>query len=110
MKSRAILVLLLMLGMMVGCRKQDIRIARIHVPQMGGQVCVDRVVTIVRRVPGVQGDLITVDRERRDVSVPYDSIKLSLKNIEYALAKAGFDANNIPADKKARAALPESCR
>jgi len=110
MKFGSTLVLLLMVGIAVGCRKQDIRIARIHVPQMSGQACADRVVSIVRRVPGVQTDMITVDRERRDVSVPYDSIKLSLKNIEYALAKSGFDANNIPADEKARAALPESCR
>jgi copper chaperone CopZ len=110
MKSRAILVLLLMIGMALGCRKQDIRTARIHVPQMSGQACADRVVSVVRRVPGVQTDMITVDRERRDITVPYDSIKLSLKNIEYALAKAGFQANDIPADEKARAALPESCR
>ncbi len=110
MKARAILVLLLMVGMAFGCRKQDIRMARIHVPQMSGQACADRVVSVVRRVPGVQADMITVDRERRDVAVPYDSIKLSLKNIEYALAEAGFQANDIPADEKARAALPEDCR
>jgi len=103
-------VLSLVLLGTVSCRKQDVRIARIHVPQMSGQACADRVVSVVRRVPGVQADMITIDRERRDVSVPYDSIKLSLKNIEYALAKAGFQANNIPADEKARAALPESCR
>ncbi len=94
----------------VSCRKQDVRIARIHVPQMSGQVGVDRVVSVVRRVPGVKTDMIAVDRERRDITVPYDSIKLSLKNIEYALAKSGFQANNIPANEKARAALPESCR
>ncbi len=103
-------MLLLMCGVLLGCRKQDIRIARIHVPQMSGQVCVDRAVSVVRRVPGVQTDMITVDRERRDITAPYDSIRLSLKNIEYALAKAGFQANDIPADEKARAALPESCR
>jgi copper chaperone CopZ len=102
--------MIVMVGLGAGCRKQDIRIARITVPQMNNQACVDRVVSIVRRVPGVQGDLVTVDRERRDVAVPYESLKLSLKNIEYALAKAGFQANNIPADEKARAALPESCR
>jgi copper chaperone CopZ len=98
------------LAAVVSCRKQDIRIARIHVPQMGSQTCVDRAVTLVRRIPGVQADRVMVDRERRDIAAPYDSLKLSLKNIEYALAKAGFQANDIPADEKARAALPESCR
>ena len=109
MKCHWIMVLLVVvLG--AGCRKQDIRTARIHVPQMGSQLCVDRAVGVVRRVPGVMGDQVVVNRERRDIAVPYDSLKLSLKNIEYALAKAGFQANNIPADEKARAALPEDCR
>lgn len=102
--------LLLALLTVVSCRKQDIRVARITVPQMGSDTCADRVSVIVQRIPGVLGDQVTLDRERRTVAVPYDSIKLSLKNIEYTLAKAGFQANNIPADEKARAALPESCR
>ncbi len=102
--------MLVTLGCGAACRRQDIRIARITVPQMNNQACIDRVVSIVQRIPGVQGDLVTVDRERRDVTVPYESLKLSLKNIEYALAEAGFQANNIPADEQARAALPESCR
>jgi copper chaperone CopZ len=110
MKFHWTMVVLLVVGLGVGCRKQDIRTARIHVPQMGSQLCVDRAVSVVRRIPGVRGDQVVADRERRDIDVPYDSLKLSLKNIEYALAKAGFQANNIPADEKARAALPESCR
>ena len=109
MKFRHVFLLLALLSV-VACRKQDIRVARITVPQMGSQACADRVNMIVQRIPGVLGDQVVLDRERRDVAVPYDSIKLSLKNIEYALAKAGFQANNIPADEKARAALPESCR
>ncbi|NQU39312.1 MAG: heavy-metal-associated domain-containing protein [Lentisphaerae bacterium] len=102
--------LLLALLTMVSCRKQDVRMARITVPQMNSQDCADRVSMILQRIPGVLGDQVAIDRERRDVAVPYDSLKLSLKNIEYTLAKAGFEANNIPADEKARAALPESWR
>ena len=110
MKWHCFLVVAVAVVLSAGCRKQDIRMARIHVPQMGSQLCVDRAVSVVRRIPGVRGDQVVADRERRDIDVPYDSLKLSLKNIEYALAKAGFQANNIPADEKARAALPESCR
>ena len=110
MKSGNLLTILLMAVLAAGCRKQDIRLARITVPQMSGQGCVERVVGIARRIPGVQADRISVDRERRELTVPYDSLKLSLKNIEYALAEAGFQANDIPADEAARATLPETCR
>lgn len=110
MDGLRLMVVGLVMAVAVGCRKQDIRIARITVPQMNGKPCVERVVATIRQVPGVRGDMIEVDRQRRDVSVPYDSFKLSLKNIEYALAEVGFDANDIPADATARAALPETCR
>jgi copper chaperone CopZ len=110
MRFSIVMLLSLVLAGTLSCRKQDVRTARIHVPQMAGPLCVDRVLERVRRVPGVLGDQVAVDSIRRDITVPYDSLKLSLKNIEYALAKAGFQANNIPADERARAALPESCR
>lgn len=34
------------------------------------------------------------------VTVRYDSMKLARKNIEYAVAAAGFGANDIPAKSK----------
>jgi hypothetical protein len=37
-------------------------------------------------------------------------MKLGQKNIEHAIADAGFDANGIPASAAAKAALPEACR
>jgi hypothetical protein len=42
--------------------------------------------------------------------VTYDALKLGIKNIEYVIAGAGFDANDTPAPKEAREALPAECR
>jgi len=103
-------ILLLCLAAAAGCRRKDIRTARIHVPQMAGDACRERVVAAVSRQQGVLGDKVTVDAETRDVVVPYESLVLSLKNIEYAISAAGFDADDIPADPEARAALPPECR
>ncbi len=36
----------------------------------------------------------------KSVTVRYDSMKLARKNIEYAVAAAGFGANDIPARSK----------
>jgi hypothetical protein len=42
--------------------------------------------------------------------VRYDTLRQSLKNLEYAVADAGFDANDIPANETVRSNLPEACR
>lgn len=77
---------------------------------MAGPDCELRVLTAVGRVSGVLTDDITIEQSSRDVIVPYDSLKLSLKNIEFTIADIGFAANDVPANEEARAALPEACR
>ena len=39
------------------------------------------------------------------MTVTYESIVASLKNIEFAIADAGFNANDIPANAEAAARL-----
>ena len=58
----------------------------------------------------IASGVIQPDRATRTVTVAYDSLKLSLKNVEFSIAKAGFDANNTPANKKAADNLPPECR
>jgi hypothetical protein len=60
-------------------------------------------------VHGVFNADTETDIGERMVRVRYDSIKLSIKNIEFAIAEAGFRANEVPADAKAAAALPAEC-
>ena len=55
------------------------------------------------------GDIV-VDPVTRTVRVRYDSLKLSVKNLEFAIAKVGFAANEIPADPGAVKKLPAECR
>jgi copper chaperone CopZ len=44
------------------------------------------------------------------VTVTYDSMRTAVRNLEFAVAEAGFDAGPIPADPKARDALPAECK
>lgn len=103
-------VLLILLLLSVSCRKRDIRTALIHVPKMKNEACVERVVKALKNRPGVLRESIEVDQPRRTVLVPYNSIELSLKNLEFAVARAGFQANDVPADANAAAKLPPECR
>lgn len=101
----------LVLGLLaVSCRREDIRTVTIQVPGMKAPRCVERVVDAVARQQGVQRDTINLDLAARTVVVTYDSMQLAVKNIEHAIADAGFQANEIPANESAREALPEECR
>jgi copper chaperone CopZ len=59
---------------------------------------------------GVRMDSIRIDMEDRTVTLRYDSMQLSIKNIEFLVAEAGFDANEVPRDAAAAAKLPAECR
>jgi copper chaperone CopZ len=94
-----------------GCRKQDVRTVVIRCPEMKTQACAERIVEALSEASyGVSVDSVRPDLEARVVTLEYDSMLLSIKNIEAIVAKAGFTANEMPANPAAAAALPEECR
>lgn len=111
--------------LLAGCRQQDIRTVTIQVPAMKNAACAQIVSEAVAwELAGNPGErpnrqlarslqlsgLLSLDLTNRTVRVKYDSLKMSLKNIEFAIADAGFEANNTPASKSAAAQLPQDCR
>lgn len=100
-----------MVGLGASCRKTDVRTVVIRVPGMINRQCADIIENALSQARyGVRMKSIEQDLASRTIMLKYDSMKLSLKNIEFTIAKAGFQANEVPADPKAAAALPEQCR
>ena len=110
MKSTRFAAAVLALAAVASCRQRDLRTVQLHVPEMKNDACVEVVSRAVGGVQGIEKDTVTVDPATRTVQVTYDSLKLSLKNLEFAVADAGFAANDAPANPKAAAALPPECR
>lgn len=111
--AKRLLLTSILLGLCVasyGCRKVDLRTAAIQVPGMKSEECALIVVNALGREQKIKLDNMSVDLQRRMIEVRYDSLRHSLKNLEYTIAKAGFQANEIPADETAQRALPEGCR
>jgi copper chaperone CopZ len=93
-----------------GCRKADIRTFTISVPDMKNQACVTVIVNTLMREQAVRGEDVQADLEKRTVTVKYDSLQRAQKNLVFAIAKAGFTANGVPANPDAAKALPPECR
>ncbi len=116
-----------------GCRLHDVRSATVRAPGVGCAVCAgiahqalwgltDDPPATLQAEDGrlwsesESGALrrIEFDLDVGTIEVTYDSMRLALKNLEFAVAGAGFDVDAepfaLPADAAARDALPAECR
>lgn len=93
-----------------GCFRQEIIAVDIQVPQMRSEDCQ----RLVMRALGTldQEGIVQAEFNYQEgiVHVAYDSTRLQLKNIEYALRSAGFNANDAVATEESRRNLPPGCR
>jgi copper chaperone CopZ len=102
---------LLAVAMMVACascRMSDVRTFTFKAPQVTGESCRKVVDEVLRKTDGVDAEKTVYGVGT--ITVTYDSLKLARKNIEHAIAAAGFDVGETPANPAAREALPAECR
>lgn len=92
----------------VSCRKQDIRTVVVEVPQLKNPECAKIIQDAFMRHPGVQS--VRPDFQAHKVTVTYNSMVVALKNIEFIIAGAGFDANDTKAFPDAVKKLPTERR
>ncbi len=90
-----------------GCMRQDRRTEAFAVPQMAGPECFRPIQEALKNVEGVEQ--VSPDYAARTVAVTYNALKLGIKNVEFIIAGAGFDANTTPGSAEARAKLPAGC-
>jgi len=76
---------------------------------MKNRACATVVANAVSKLRGIKGDEIRLDMANRTVTIMHDSMLVALKNIEFAIADAGFAANEVPAKPEAVNALPPEC-
>jgi len=96
-------LLVLMSALFVGCRVSDIREMTVKVPAMASESDVQKVRAALTPLTGVDKEKTVFDVKGRTVKVCYDSMQIAHKNIEIAIAEAGYNANEIPAIRNAAA-------
>lgn len=106
---RTILFIMAAGVLLVSCRQHDYRTVKVKVPQMHNQACAE---VVQKALHGRAGEIEVkeINLEDRTVTVSYDSMVTALKNIEFFIADAGFQAGSIPANESARQNLPASCK
>ena len=108
-------------AMAAGCRVRDVRTATIRVDGLRNEACSNVVAAALARLPDSRFSndrndpetclrIEKIDYATGDLTVRYDSMKVGVRNLEDAIARAGFGTPTFPADEAARAKLPPECR
>lgn len=77
-----------------GCRRTDVRDFEVSVPEATAEDAAALRAALAPYV-GVKEDSVEFDPARRVLSLRYDSMQIAKKNIEMAIAEAGFTANGV---------------
>lgn len=79
---------------LAGCRRTDVREFAIDVPELSA-ADVSLVMAALAPFGGVERSSIRFDAAAHRLTLRYDSMQLAKKNIEMAIAQAGFTANGV---------------
>ncbi|MBQ9313143.1 MAG: cation transporter [Bacteroidales bacterium] len=71
-------------------------------------MCKKKIESTAKGIAGVKAAVW--DKETKDLKVTFDSKKTSEKKIQEAIAKIGYNAGNVKADKEAMEKLPACCK
>ena len=101
-------VLLIALSLLAGCFRNDLRTEVFKIDQLRSQESVQIIVKALQPIAGIKE--VRPDFDNHELTVIFNGLEGYIKNIEYAIVKAGFDLPNWPADLADKAKLPEDLR
>ena len=78
----------------VGCSRTDVREFEVSIPAMTAE-SEPAIRQSLASFGGVEKTSLKFDQKAKKLTLRYDSMQLAKKNIEMAIAKAGFEANGV---------------
>jgi hypothetical protein len=100
MTFRYAALVILAASTIAGCRRTDVRDFEIKVPELtraNAAMYVNALMAYdgIKDVAKLDKNSIVIDETTRTIKVKYDSMKVAKKNLEMAIALAGFEANGV---------------
>ena len=86
----------------------NIKIDEIIIPTAQCNMCVANIGNALNGVDGILK--YKVELETDQIKIKYNTDKISLQGIEQLISKAGYQANNLPADEDAYNKLAMCCK
>ena len=90
---------------LAGCRQKDVRDFTVDVPALvqGNEAGVSEAIRgALAGCCGIDMSTLEFDSANHCVKLRYDSMQTAKKNLEFAIAKAGYEANGVKPDQVPR--------
>lgn len=82
--------------------------AKISTPTVQCDECKERIETYLKRYDGVT--YVNVNVKKKETTVKYLTDRTNIENIKTAIANAGYDADDVPANPDSYKQLPKCCK
>ncbi len=99
--KKTLIVTALALFALAGCRQKDVRDFAIDVPALS-QENEAAIRNALAGCIGVDMSSVQFDSAKHCVKLRYDSMQTAKKNLEFAIAEIGFEANGVKPDQVPR--------
>lgn len=93
-KYKFLAAFLTVLFALAGCRRTDVRDFSVEIPQ-ATEADVPAIAASLSPYAGIEKTSLKFDAARHVLLLKYDSMQIAKKNIEMAIAGAGFTANGV---------------
>ena len=102
------LLTLVTLSGAVSAQTKAVQTAKISTPTIQCDMCKKKIETYLNRYDGISS--INVNVKRKEVTVKYLTDRINEEEIKTAIANAGYDAAEIPANEDSYKRLPKCCK
>ncbi len=82
--------------------------AKIPTPTVQCEMCKSKIETYLNRYDGILS--INVNAKRKETTVKYVTDRINEEEIKTAIANAGYDAGDVPANEESYKRLPKCCK
>lgn len=96
------------LGIASFAQTKALETARIKTPGAACEACKTRIESYLKRYDGVMS--VNVNYRKGETTVKYLTDRVNLETIKAAIANAGYDADEVPANEESYKHLPKSCK
>src|SRR5258705_9218588 len=96
------------LSIFASAQTKTLLTAKILTPTVQCEVCKKNIETYLKRYDGVT--YINVNVKRKETTVKYLTDRTNIEIIKTAIANAGYDADDIPANPDSYKQLPKCCK
>lgn len=87
---------------------KTVQSAKIKTPEVLCEACKTRLETYLKRYDGITS--LIINYRKGEVAVKYISDRINIESIRAAIANAGYNADDVPANPDAYKLLPKTCK